>query len=64
MIPDLGIPHVAFHLPQHVDDIRGWGKRTRQKIATVQNLERAGMRYYRSCQTQSQVDTASNANAI
>ncbi|WP_454805993.1 3-oxoacyl-[acyl-carrier-protein] synthase III C-terminal domain-containing protein [Paraburkholderia fungorum] len=61
MIPDLGIPHVAFHLPQHVDDVRGWGKRTRQKIATVQNLERAGMRYYRNANGQTAIGLAASA---
>ncbi|MFM0651941.1 3-oxoacyl-[acyl-carrier-protein] synthase III C-terminal domain-containing protein [Paraburkholderia sediminicola] len=61
MITDLGIPHVAFHLPQHIDDIRGWGKRTRQEIAIVQNLERAGMRYYRSANGQTAIGLAASA---
>lgn len=61
MILDLGIPHVAFHLPQHVDDVRGWGKRTRQKIATVQDLERAGMRYYRNANGQTAIGLAASA---
>jgi 3-oxoacyl-[acyl-carrier-protein] synthase III len=46
MIAELGIPHVAFHLPQHIDDVRSWAARTRQKSATALTLERAGMRYY------------------
>ncbi|KFX64351.1 MULTISPECIES: 3-oxoacyl-[acyl-carrier-protein] synthase III C-terminal domain-containing protein [Paraburkholderia] len=61
MIPDLGIPHVAFHLPQRVDDVRDWGKRTRQKTATVQNLERAGMRYYRNANGQTAIGLAASA---
>lgn len=61
MIPDLGIPYVAFHLPPHIDDIRRWGQRTRQKIATVQNLERAGMYYYRSANGQTAIGLAARA---
>ncbi|SAL44556.1 3-oxoacyl-ACP synthase [Caballeronia sordidicola] len=61
MIPDLGIPHVAFHLPQRVDDVRDWGKRTRQRTATVQNLERAGMRYYRNANGQTAIGLAASA---
>jgi len=61
MIPDLGIPHVAFHLPERVDDVRGWGKRTGQKSATVQNLERAGMRYYRNANGQNALGLAASA---
>lgn len=61
MITDLGIPHVAFHLPQHIDDVRSWGKRTGQEIAIVQNLERAGMRYYRSANGQTTIGLAASA---
>lgn len=61
MIPDLGIPHIAFHLPQRIDDIRNWGKRTRQKTTTVLNLERAGMRYYRSADGQTAIGLAASA---
>lgn len=61
MIPGLGIPHVAFHLPPHIDDVRDWGKRTRQTIATVQNLERAGMRCYHSANGQTAIGLAANA---
>lgn len=61
MIPDLGIPHVAFHLPPHINDVREWGKRTRQGIATVENLERAGMRYYRRANGQTAIDLAGSA---
>ncbi|RKF48897.1 3-oxoacyl-[acyl-carrier-protein] synthase III C-terminal domain-containing protein [Paraburkholderia fungorum] len=61
MIPDLGIPHIAFHLPQHIDDVRSWGKRTQQNIATVLNLERAGMRYYRSANGQTAIGLAASA---
>jgi 3-oxoacyl-[acyl-carrier-protein] synthase III len=61
MIPDLGIPHVAFYLPRHIDDVRGWGKRTSQKIATVQNLERAGMRHYRNANGQTAIGLAASA---
>lgn len=61
MIPDLGIPHVACHLPERVDDIRNWGKRTRQKTTTVLNLERAGMHYYRSADGQTAIGLAASA---
>ncbi|WP_042264363.1 3-oxoacyl-[acyl-carrier-protein] synthase III C-terminal domain-containing protein [Paraburkholderia heleia] len=61
MIPDLGIAHVAFHLPPCIDDIRDWGQRTRQRIATVQKLERAGMYYYRSANGQTAIDLAASA---
>jgi hypothetical protein len=37
MIPDLGIAHVAFHYPQRIDDVRSWGRRTRQETTTVLN---------------------------
>src|SRR5471032_3589533 len=61
MIPDLGIPHVAFHLPQRIHDVRSWGERTRQKTTTVLNLKRAGMRYYRSADGQSAIGLAASA---
>ena len=61
MIPDLGISHVAFHLPPHIDDVRNWGKRTRQNPIAVQNLERAGMRYYRSADGQTPIALAAGA---
>lgn len=61
MIPDLGIPHVAFHLPRRIHDVRNWGERTRQKTATVQNLMRAGVRYYRSADGQSAIGLAASA---
>lgn len=61
MIPDLGIPHIAFHLPQHIDDVRSWGRRTQQNIATVLDLERAGMRYYRSANGQTAIGLAASA---
>jgi 3-oxoacyl-[acyl-carrier-protein] synthase III len=61
MITDLGIPHVAFHLPQHIHDVRSWGERTRQKTTTVLNLKRAGMRYYRSADGQSAIGLAASA---
>ncbi|AJW99883.1 3-oxoacyl-[acyl-carrier-protein] synthase III C-terminal domain-containing protein [Burkholderia gladioli pv. gladioli] len=61
MIPDLGIPHVAFHLPPHIDDVRNWAKRTGQKTTTLLNLERAGMRYYRSAGGQTAIGLAASA---
>jgi 3-oxoacyl-[acyl-carrier-protein] synthase III len=60
MNPDLGIPHVAHYLPERVDDVRGWGKRTRQKLSTVQNLEQAGMRYYRNANGQTAIGLAAS----
>jgi 3-oxoacyl-[acyl-carrier-protein] synthase III len=61
MIPDLGISHVAFHLPQRIDDVRSWGDRTHQKTNTVLNLERAGMRYYCSADGQTAIGLAASA---
>lgn len=61
MIPDLGITHVAFHLPQCVDDVRSWGQRTGQSATTVVQLERAGMRYYRKANGQTAIGLAASA---
>ncbi|PYE21220.1 3-oxoacyl-[acyl-carrier-protein] synthase III C-terminal domain-containing protein [Paraburkholderia silvatlantica] len=61
MIPNLGIPHLAFHLPPHIDNVQRWAKRTRQNITTVQNLERAGMRCYRSANGQTAIALAASA---
>ncbi|RKE39524.1 3-oxoacyl-[acyl-carrier-protein] synthase III [Paraburkholderia sp. BL23I1N1] len=61
MIPDLGISHVAFHLPQRIDDVRSWAKRTGQKTTTVLDLERAGMHYYRSAGEQTAIGLAASA---
>ncbi len=61
MIPDLGIAHVAFYLPPCIDDIRDWGQRTRQTIATVRKLEQAGMYKYRSANGQTAIGLAASA---
>ncbi|MEM5400146.1 3-oxoacyl-[acyl-carrier-protein] synthase III C-terminal domain-containing protein [Paraburkholderia unamae] len=61
MIPDLGIAHVAFHLPDRVDDVRSWAKRTRQKTATARNLEHAGMRHFRNADGQTATGLAASA---
>ncbi|MEX3916453.1 3-oxoacyl-ACP synthase [Paraburkholderia sp. BR10872] len=61
MIPDLGIPHVAYHLPDRLDDIRSWARRTRQKTTTVLNLEQAGMRYFRNADGQTAIGLAASA---
>ncbi|MFM0758313.1 3-oxoacyl-[acyl-carrier-protein] synthase III C-terminal domain-containing protein [Paraburkholderia strydomiana] len=61
MIPDLGIPHVAFHLPERVDDVRRWGKRTRQKATTLLSVERAGMRRFHNADGQTAFGLAASA---
>ena len=61
MIPDLGIPHVAFHLPERIDDVRHWGKRTRQNAETLLNVERAGMRYFHNADGQTAIGLAASA---
>ncbi|QNB16129.1 3-oxoacyl-ACP synthase [Paraburkholderia tropica] len=61
MISDLGIPHVAFHLPPRIDDVQSWGKRTRQKTGTVLALERAGMHRYHSANGQTATGLAASA---
>lgn len=61
MIPDLGISHVAFHLPERVDDVRHWGMRTRQKATTVLNVERAGMRCFHNADGQTAIGLAASA---
>ncbi|WP_321855985.1 3-oxoacyl-[acyl-carrier-protein] synthase III C-terminal domain-containing protein [Paraburkholderia tropica] len=61
MIPDLGIPHVAFHLPPHINDVRDWGRCTRQRIATVQDLVQAGMHCYHSANGQTAIGLAASA---
>lgn len=61
MIPNLGITHVTFHLPQRIDDLRVWAKRTRQDDAVVRGLERAGMRYYRNAEGEPAIGLAASA---
>ncbi|MBN3808864.1 3-oxoacyl-[acyl-carrier-protein] synthase III C-terminal domain-containing protein [Paraburkholderia sp. Ac-20347] len=61
MIPDLGIPHIAVYLPERIDDVRNWGARTRQQIATVQELERAGMHRYHTADGQTAIGLAAGA---
>lgn len=61
MIPDLGIPHVAFHLPERLDDVRRWGTRTRQNATTVLNVEWAGMRYFHNADGQTAIGLAASA---
>jgi 3-oxoacyl-[acyl-carrier-protein] synthase III len=61
MIADLGISHVAFHLPERIRDVRDWARRTSQDPATVLSLERAGMRYYRSADGQTPIALAASA---
>ncbi|SEA60743.1 3-oxoacyl-[acyl-carrier-protein] synthase III C-terminal domain-containing protein [Paraburkholderia sartisoli] len=57
----IGITHIAFHLPPHVDDVRSWGNRTGQDASTVMHLERAGMRYYRTADGQTAIGLATSA---
>jgi 3-oxoacyl-[acyl-carrier-protein] synthase III len=61
MTAHIGITHVAFHLPEHVDDIHNWGKRTQQDSATVRHLEQAGVRYYHAADGQSALPLAAKA---
>lgn len=61
MIADLGITHVAFHLPHHIDDIWHWGRRTQQADTTVLELERAGMRDFHRAQGQTAIGLAASA---
>ncbi|CAG4913218.1 3-oxoacyl-[acyl-carrier-protein] synthase III C-terminal domain-containing protein [Paraburkholderia gardini] len=61
MTAHIGITHVAFHLPEHVDDVRNWGKRTQQDSTTVRRLERAGVRYYHDANGQSAISLAAKA---
>lgn len=61
MIPDLGIPHVAFHLPRCVDNVRSWGQRTNQSVTSIMHLERAGMCYYRQASGQTAIGLAAGA---
>ncbi|WP_434661826.1 3-oxoacyl-[acyl-carrier-protein] synthase III C-terminal domain-containing protein [Paraburkholderia sp. A3BS-1L] len=61
MIPNLGITHVSVHLPQRIDDLRTWAKRTGQDDATVRGLERAGMGYYRNADGEPAIGLAASA---
>ena len=42
----IGIPCVAYHLPEHVDSVRHWARRTGQPAAVVAKLEQAGVRNF------------------
>lgn len=61
MSPELGIPHVAFHLPDRVEDVRTWAQQTHQDSTTVRGLERAGMRYFHRADGQSAIALAMRA---
>ena len=61
MSPDIGIAHVSAYLPPRVDDVRSWGQRTGHSDATVMQLERAGVRYYRDANGQTAISLAASA---
>ncbi len=42
-----GITHTACYLPERIDDVHSWGRRTGQSAASVERLRRAGVQRYR-----------------
>ncbi|MEI7296307.1 3-oxoacyl-[acyl-carrier-protein] synthase III C-terminal domain-containing protein [Paraburkholderia tropica] len=60
MTQDPAITHVAYHLPEHVDDVGSWGRRAGQ-YAAVPGLERAGMHRYRRATGQTAIGLAASA---
>ena len=61
MIMQFGIPHVAYYLPAHIDDVRHWGRITGQSDATVTRLEQAGVRCFHDAAGQTALSLAASA---
>ncbi|CAB3972735.1 putative 3-oxoacyl-[acyl-carrier-protein] synthase [Burkholderia cenocepacia] len=57
----IGIPCVAYHLPEHVDSVRHWARRTGQPAAVVAKLEQAGVRNFHVARGQSAFSLAIQA---
>lgn len=59
----IGITHIAYHLPEHVEDVQSWAKRTRQTASTLKRLEDAGVKHYYDARAHSALSLASHAVA-
>jgi len=57
----IGIPYVAYHLPEHVDTLRDWGRRTYQPETILSALERSGVRDFHVAVGQSALSLAASA---
>jgi 3-oxoacyl-[acyl-carrier-protein] synthase III len=58
-----GIAHTAYYLPEKVDELCNWARRTGQCAATVTQLERAGVRLYHDAAGESVASMATKAIA-
>ncbi|WP_185732285.1 3-oxoacyl-ACP synthase [Burkholderia sp. Bp8963] len=56
-----GIAHVAYYLPDRINDVRHWGQKTGQSDATMTRLEQAGVRRFHEAAGQTALSLAANA---
>ncbi|MPV57740.1 3-oxoacyl-ACP synthase [Burkholderia sp. HI2761] len=57
----IGIPYVAYYLPERVDTVRAWGRRTRQPDTIIAKLERSGVCNFHVAYEQSALSLAVKA---
>ncbi|PMS16825.1 MAG: 3-oxoacyl-ACP synthase [Pandoraea sp.] len=61
MTVSIGIPYVAYYLPEQIVDVRTWAQRTGQSGGTIARLERAGVRHFRDAGERTAFSLAASA---